>query len=370
MQPTFALVACEPSADVFGAQLIQQLRQRWPDAKFEGVAGPLMRQAGCAVLRKQEDLAVMGLFEVLKHLPRILEIRRQLVAHWSVHKPDLFIGLDAPDFNLGLERILKTKGVTTVHYVSPSVWAWRSGRVKTVQAATHHLFCIFPFEVPFYQKFQVPATYVGHPLAQTTKVMDVKHAQGALGLVEGEYLTLLPGSRMQELQRMLPLYLETAKAFSAQTGAKILIAFHNQAACDAMEPLWSRYAAVQCIVNNTPLAIAAARAVLATSGTVTLEVMLLERPMVVAYKMHALTYQIAKRVVKTPWIALPNILAGQLIVPECIQENATPPQLIEKLQALWRMPEAQVVALAPMREQLQQPAAEVVPVIEALITKN
>ncbi len=370
MQPTFALVACEPSADVFGAQLIHKLRQQWPNAKFEGVAGPLMRQAGCQVLCQQEELAVMGLFEVLKHLPRILKIRRQLITYWKTHKPDLFIGLDAPDFNLGLERILKRQGITTVHYVSPSVWAWRSGRVKTVQSATHHLFCIFPFEVPFYKKLQVPATYVGHPLAQKTKAIETKNAQASLGLTVGDYITLLPGSRMQELNKMLPLYLETARALATKTGAKILIAFHNQAACDAMQPLWSQYAGVHCIVNQTHLAIAAAKVVLATSGTVTLEVMLLERPMVVAYKMHPLTYRIAKRVVKTPWIALPNILAGQLIVPECIQEKATPEGLMEALQRVWNTPESQVDALAPIRAQLQQPAADMIPVITELLAKN
>ncbi|HEX2797460.1 MAG TPA: lipid-A-disaccharide synthase [Immundisolibacter sp.] len=330
------LIAGEPSGDALGAALIGALRRRVPDVECFGVAGPAMRGAGCRALYPAEDLAVMGIVEVLAHLPRLL---RQLCAD----PPDVLVGIDAPDFNLPVEARLRRAGIRTVHYVSPSVWAWREGRVKQIAGAVDRMLTLFPFEARFYERHRVPVTQVGHPLQATLRPIDPAVARAALGLPPTgpdslPVLALLPGSRAGEYRRLAPLFLATAQWLREQgRPCHLLLPLVNQAARTAVEAQLRRTGAgLSCTLvdGRAQEVMAAADAVLLASGTATLEAMLLQRPMVVAYRLAPLTYAIARRLVRTPHVAIPNLLAGRAVVPEFIQHAATPAALGEAIAAL------------------------------------
>lgn len=324
------IVAGESSGDILGAGLMQALREKVPDVRFEGVAGRRMIDAGCHALFPAEDLAVMGLVEVLAHLPRLLGIRRYLRRYFLANPPDAFIGIDAPDFNLGLERYLKAGGIPTVHYVSPSIWAWRQKRVFKVARATDLVLTLLPFEKQFYDRYGVPAEFVGHPLAEAiAPAPDTAPARRQLGLpVEGTVVALLPGSRRGEVSRLGPILLDTARWLLARRPD---LRFVAPMASPAIEALFKAQLAdqseslpVTLVPEQSREAMAAADAVLLASGTAALECMLVGRPMVVAYKLAWLTHTIVKRMgmLKIERYSLPNLLAGRALVPEFTQADA------------------------------------------------
>jgi lipid-A-disaccharide synthase len=332
-----AIVACEASGDLLGAQLIAALRERCPDIKVEGVGGPLMKAAGCHSLFDIERLSVMGLVEPLFHLRDLLHIRRTLFQYFSKQKPQVFIGIDAPDFNLGLEVKLRKAGVTVVHYVSPSVWAWRQKRIHKIAKAVNLILTLFPFEAAFYEKHLIPVQFVGHPLAAKIPLKpDRAAARRALCLNEGgTYVALLPGSRRQEIQQMAAVYLQAAKLLWEKDPSIVFLTSHiNERRYQEF------YACYQKIAPEIPIhfftqrahdVMCAADVAVVTSGTATLETMLCKTPMVIAYRMPQFTYWLAKKLVKTPHIGLPNLLAQERIVPELVQHEATAEKIAESV---------------------------------------
>jgi lipid-A-disaccharide synthase len=331
------IVANEVSGDLLGAGLIREIRSRIPEAVFEGIGGPEMIREGCNSLYPMERLSVMGLVEVLKHLPELLSIRRHLVAHFLQDPPDLFIGVDAPDFNLGLSRKLKGAGIPTVQYVSPTVWAWRQGRVKTIRKSVDLVLSILPFETDFLNDHQVPASYVGHPMADEIPFeTDRNAARARLGLEPNQpVLALLPGSRRGEIRILAESMIRGAAICRERVpGLRIISPMVNHSIRDTFETQWKQVAPDLPILLVDGLAreaMTAADVVLTFSGTATLEAALLKRPMVVAYRMHWLSAIIfrAFRLYKLSHISLPNLLAGKELVPELIQEAATPEALSE-----------------------------------------
>lgn len=324
---TLGIVANEPSGDLLGAALIRALRARRPELRFVGVAGPRMQEAGCETLYAMERLSVMGLTEVLAHLPELLGIRRGLRRHFEQRPPAAFIGIDAPDFNLGLERRLRACGIPTVHFVSPTVWAWRPGRVKKIRSAVDLMLSIYPFEEAFLHQQRVPVRYVGHPMADEIPLrVDRETARAALGLDHsGPVIAILPGSRRAEVQRLGPPFLKTASWCLQRRGdLRVVIPVVNAELRRMLEAFIEQATPglpVTLIDGRSREVIAASNVVLTASGTATLEALLLKRPMVVAYKVHPLTYQLAKRLrlVKVPHVAMANLLAGEPLAPELIQ---------------------------------------------------
>lgn len=326
-----ALVAGELSGDLLGGGLIAALKARYPQARFSGIGGPAMLQQGLQSLAPLESLAVMGLVEVLRHLPRLIGIRRQLYRTLCADPPHVFIGIDAPDFNLGLERHLRLRGIPTVHYVSPSVWAWRPWRVRKIARAVDLMLTLFPFEAAFYQHHGVPVRHVGHPLADHIPWrQDALQARRTLALDAPETsrcIALLPGSRRGEIDRMGPLFLETAHWLSAQRSE---LHFLIPA---ATAPLYQTLTALQAdrapglpltvVQGQSHTVMAAADVILLASGTATLEAMLLKRPMVVAYRVAPVTAWIARYLVTLSHFSLPNLLAERPLIPEFFQEAAT-----------------------------------------------
>ncbi len=361
-----AFVAGEQSGDLLGASLIEALRASRPSLVCSGVAGPQMVAAGCRAEHSADELAVMGLTEVLAHLPRLLALRRTLVRRYRAAPPDVFVGIDAPDFNLGLERRLRAAGIPTVHYVSPSVWAWRQRRVKTVAAATDRLLCLFPFELDFYRAHGVDARFVGHPLADRLPLRtDTAAARRQLGLAPHEpLLAVLPGSRGGEVARLGPLFAQTLAQLAALRPELRYVAPMASSAIDAeFAAALARHAPqvpVHRVAGESRTAMAAADAVLLASGTATLEAMLLKRPMVVAYRLAPLTWQVVRRMVKVPHVALPNLLAGEPLVPEYLQQDATPQALagavLEMLDDAARRERLQA-RFTELHERLRQGAA-------------
>jgi lipid-A-disaccharide synthase len=323
------IVAGEHSGDLLGAQLIKALRERFTDLHVDGIGGALMREQGCHCLFAMEQIAVMGLFGIIKHIPRILSIRHQLLRYCRNNPPDIFIGIDAPDFNLTIEKKLKQRGVKTIHYVSPTVWAWRAKRIHTIANATDLMLTLLPFEVDYYRQHHIAARYVGHPLADVIEPHDQKTtARQQLHLPEKKcIIALLPGSRANEINYLGALFLQTAKVcYAHKPDILFIVPMVNQHCQHLFEKQMKQYAPdlpIRIISQQSRLAMAASDVVLLTSGTATLEAMLLQRPMVVAYRMGALTYQLAKRLVNTKHIALPNIIASETLVPEFIQHDAT-----------------------------------------------
>ena len=324
-----ALVAGELSGDILGGKLIVALRERYPQCSFQGIGGKHMIAQGLESLFPLEKLSIMGLVEVLGHLPGLLWLQWKLYRHFVAVSPDVFIGIDAPDFNLPLERRLRVRGIPTVHYVSPSVWAWRSGRVHKIARATDLMLALFPFEAAFYQDHQVPVCYVGHPLADEIPLRsDQLAARHALGLAESAtVLALLPGSRLSEVRLLGPLFVETALWLVCHNRSLVFVI---PAATTVIRSYLATILAEQAA--NLPITLtdgcsrtvmAAADVVLLASGTATLEAMLLKRPMVVAYKVAPLTAWIASKLLLIPRFSLPNLLAGRDLVPEFIQQAAT-----------------------------------------------
>jgi lipid-A-disaccharide synthase len=351
--PCIVVVAGESSGDQLGAGLIAAIRERRPDARFIGVAGPAMRAAGCEAVADSAELAVMGLAEVVRHLPRVLGVRRRLVARVLAERPAAYVGIDAPDFNLPVERRLRAAGVRTVHYVCPSVWAWRRGRVRTLRAACDRVLCLLPFEAPFLASAGVPATFVGHPFAdQVDPVADPAPARRALGLpATGAVVGLLPGSRIGEVTRLGADFLGAARLLAGEFPG---VAFVAPMATPAVRAVFERQVAAAgqglalTLVDGRPReVIAASDVVLAASGTVTLESMLVGRPVVAAYRFAPLTYHVARilGLVKVRWFSLPNLLADAPLVPEHLQDEATPARLAESVAGLLRDP-ARRAALA------------------------
>ncbi|MFA5494568.1 MAG: lipid-A-disaccharide synthase [Porticoccaceae bacterium] len=322
------IVAGEASGDRLGAALMPALREYFPDAVFEGIGGERMLAQGFHSLHAQERLAVMGLVEPLKRLPELLRIRRDLFRHFVASGATLVLGIDSPDFNLGLELKLRRRGILTAHYVSPSVWAWRQGRVKKIARAVDHMLTLLPFESAFYQQHGVPVTFVGHPLAdEIPLVPDPHRARRQLGLsLQGPLLAIMPGSRGSEVALMGPLFLEVVEWLLArEPELRFVIPSANAERHAQLEQLLAGRAAlpVTLVKGNSHGVMEAADAVLLTSGTTALEAMLLKKPMVVAYRLGGVSHWLLSRLVRTPWISLPNLIAGKTLVPELVQDAAT-----------------------------------------------
>jgi lipid-A-disaccharide synthase len=327
-----AIVAGEASGDSLGAALITALRERVPELEVAGVAGPKMRAAGCQALADAHELAVMGLFEVLPHLPRLLRLRSRLVRDIAALKPDVFIGVDYQQFNLGLARRLKARGFATVQYVSPQVWAWRQGRVRTIGRAFDLVLCLLPFEPAFYREHAVGAQFVGHPLADQIPLQPERGAaRAALGLPpQGTVLALLPGSRVGEVQRLAPAFLRTAALLAARRpGLQIIAPMAGPAARLQFERALRELRTtlpLQILTGQARTALMAADAALVTSGTATLEALLCRCPMVVAYRFAAGTFLLlrALRLFRLPYFSLPNLLSGEPLAPEFLQDAVLP----------------------------------------------
>ncbi len=330
-----ALVAGEASGDALGAGLIDELKRRFPHAKFAGVGGALMRKAGLDAWHDSSELSVMGLAEVVRHLPRLLALRRSLCRQLLAWQPDVMVGIDAPDFNLGLERKLKRAGVRTAHYVSPSVWAWREGRAAKIGRSADLVLCLFPMEPAIYARLGVVARFVGHPMAdQFALVPDRSAARLVLGVPEQiPVLALLPGSRLGEIRRLLPVFMETARRLAQQLpDLQVLIPAANGNCRQLIEQQLADPPSdhVRVLDGNAQQAMIAADVVLLASGTAALEAMLAKRPMVVGYRISALTYRLvmALGLMKINRYSLPNVLANEPIVPELMQGECTADNLV------------------------------------------
>ncbi|MBU6199873.1 MAG: lipid-A-disaccharide synthase [Xanthomonadaceae bacterium] len=334
--PLFVLVAGEASGDLLGAGLIEALRERFPAARFAGIGGPRMAACGMEVWHPCEKLSVMGLVEVLRHLPELLAIRRDVYKRTLRHRPAAFVGIDAPDFNLGLERRLKQADIKTVHYVSPSIWAWREARALRIGASADRVLCLFPMEPPIYVRHGVDARFVGHPLADAFALEpDVVAARRELGLPSNvPVLALLPGSRLGEIRRLGPDFLHAAAILKqALPDLRIVAPMANAQCRGVFSALGSLPADLRIIDGNAHTALVAADAVLLASGTAALEAMLAKRPMAVAYRIAPLTHFIVKTLglLRTDLYSLPNILSGQRLVPELMQDACRPDALAAAL---------------------------------------
>ena len=341
------IVANEPSGDLLGAGLMRVLKKRVPEVVFDGVGGPLMESEGMVSLVPMERLSVMGLVEVLKHLPGLLSIRNGLKRHFFAQPPDVFVGVDAPDFNLGLEKNLKLAGIPTIHYVSPTVWAWRPGRVRKIRDSIDLILSIFPFEVEFLRSHGVAVDYIGHPLADEI-ALDANQlaARGKLNIPpQARVIAMLPGSRMSEIEALAATFIKTAKVcLNKEPDLHFVVPLINSKTRAAFEAIWRTVAPeleLNLLDGASREAMSSANAVLSASGTATLEALLLKRPMVVAYRLNPLTYQIVKsfNLVKTPFIAMSNLLAGEELAPEFIQDEATPEALSGALLSILNSPD-------------------------------
>ncbi|OHV10616.1 lipid-A-disaccharide synthase [Kushneria phosphatilytica] len=330
------MVAGELSGDLLGATLMQELRRRHGTIEFRGIGGPRMIAQGLESLYPLETLSIMGLVEVLRHLPGLIDVRRQLRREALSWRADVMIGIDAPDFNLGLERQLRQQGVTTVHYVSPSVWAWRQGRIKTIRKAVDRMLTLLPFEADFYREHEVPVTFVGHPLAEEMPLADdraaARHHLGLDPASDSPLLAVLPGSRGSEIRYLGETFLAAVAQLRRQLPElEVIMPAATPARRTELEALGVAEHGIRLIDGQAWMAMTASDAVLLTSGTSALEAMLCHRPMVVAYRMAPMTHRIARYMVKTPWISLPNLIARETLVPELIQQQATPEAISEAL---------------------------------------
>ena len=335
---TIGIVAGEASGDLLGSQLMEALKHELPGVRFVGIGGPKMKQAGMQVLFPMEKLAVRGYVEVLRHLLEIIGIRRKLRAYFRASPPDLFIGVDAPDFNLGLELTLKSLGIPTIHYASPSIWAWRGERIHKIKRAVSHMLTLFPFEAPIYEKAGIPVTYVGHPLADMLPQVPNRTAMREQMRLPQQHpiFAFLPGSRQSEVRSLAVVFIETAKLILQKLpNALFLVPLASRETRTIFEE-----ALYHCEAHDVPItllfghaheAMIAADGVLVASGTATLEAALIKRPMVITYKMPALSWWLMKRKQYQPYVGLPNILAGKFVVPELLQDEATPQNLAQAL---------------------------------------
>ncbi|MEP6632837.1 MAG: lipid-A-disaccharide synthase [Luteimonas sp.] len=351
----FALCAGEASGDLLGAGLIERLRAHFPDAQFAGIGGPAMRAAGLNAWYDSGELSVMGISEVISHLPRLFGLRHVMRKRLLAWRPDAFIGIDAPDFNLGVERWLKQRGVRTVHYVSPSVWAWRERRADKIGRSADHVLCLFPMEPPIYARHGVDARFVGHPFADEMPLdPDRAQARARLDLpADAPVLAVLPGSRLGEIDRLGAIFLQAAALIARQVpDLRVVVPAANRACKDAIarliaqmpEPLPS----IRMIDGDARIAMTASNLVLLASGTATLEAMLAKRPMVVGYRIASMTHAIVKGLgmLKIERYALPNVLAGEDLVPELMQDDFTPERLATAALH-WLKNPAAVAALEP-----------------------
>ncbi|HET7301348.1 MAG TPA: lipid-A-disaccharide synthase [Oleiagrimonas sp.] len=351
---TIAMVAGEASGDQLGAHLVSALKQRFPAARFVGVGGPRMGAEGFEPWHDIETLSVMGFAEVIRHLPRLLALRKQLKQRLLALKPDIFIGIDAPDFNLGLEHRLKQAGIPVAHYVSPSIWAWRENRAEKIGRSVDRVLCLFPMEPPIYARHGIDARFVGHPLAaRFPMVSDRAAARDALGLPHDQpILAVLPGSRPSEIERLGRIFLESAQKVGEQVpGLRIIVPTADERCREMLESMvsgsGSRIPSPELLSGHSHQAMQAADIVLLASGTATLEAMLIKRPMVVGYRVAPASYRIARmlRMLKTDIYALPNILARAdnpqtpLPAPELMQDDCTADKLSDAVLALLRDPE-------------------------------
>lgn len=337
---TIGLVAGETSGDILGAGLIRALKARHPNARFVGVAGPLMQAEGCEAWFEMEELAVMGIVEVLKRLPRLLKIRRELTQRFTELKPDVFVGIDAPDFNITLEGRLKQKGIRTIHYVSPSVWAWRQKRVFKIGKATDLVLAFLPFEKAFYDKFNVPCRFIGHTMADAMPLNpDKQAARQALGIApDALCLALLPGSRSAEVEMLSADFLKTAMILREKYPAlEIVVPLVNAKRREQFERIKAEVApelTAHLLDGQARNAMYASDAALLASGTAALECMLAKCPMVVGYRMKPFTFWLAERLVKTDYVSLPNLLARRELVQELLQHDCQPEKLASALLPL------------------------------------
>jgi lipid-A-disaccharide synthase len=380
--PRIALVAGETSGDQLGAGLVAGLRERFPDARFAGVGGDAMRAAGVDTWSDAAELAVMGLSEVLAHLPRLLRLRRALRERVLAWKPDVFVGIDAPDFNLGLERWLKRRGVRTVHYASPSVWAWRESRAAKIGRSADLVLCLFPMEPAIYARHGVDARFIGHPLADAIALEpDRGAARTALGLpFHDPVLALLPGSRLGEIARMLPVFLEAAARVAREIPDLQLLIPAANAECRAaigQAIAGAAFPVPRCLLldGQAQPAMIAADVVLLASGTAALEAMLCKRPMVVGHRIAPATHRVVKALglLKSRFVSLPNVLAGEEVVPELLQDDCIPERLADAVLQWFAQPEA-VAALRPrfrlLHEELRRGAsARAAEAVAALVVR-
>lgn len=336
---TIAIVAGEASGDLLGSLLMSAIKQAVPNVRFIGIGGPKMQGEGMDVLFPLEKLAVNGYLEVLRHYRELVGIRRSLRKRFIANPPDLFIGIDAPDFNLDLESALKQRGIKTVHYVSPSIWAWRGERIHKIKQAVSHILALFPFEAPLYQQAGVPVTYVGHPLAdllpETPKRTEMREQMRILPK-HAKVFALLPGSRQSEVRRLANTYIETAKLiYQKLPEAQFLVPLASRETRTIFEnEIWkleAQHLPITLLFGHAHDAMIAADGALVASGTATLEAALLKCPMVITYKMSGFSYWLAKRKQYLPYVGLPNILAGKFVVPEILQDDATPENLAQAL---------------------------------------
>ncbi len=358
------IVAGEASGDLLGRSLIDALRARWPDLEFVGIAGPRMQSAGATSWYPMDKLAVRGYVEVLKNLRELIGIRRGLKARLLAERPALFIGIDAPDFNLALERTLKAAGIPTIHYVSPSLWAWRPERIHAIKSAVSRMLTIFPFEAALYEKAGVPVTYVGHPIADAVPLASQREdARDQLKLKQGgQYFAFLPGSRQTELDFHTDLFIDTIKLLAKQyPEAQFLVPLTTRETRDHFdERRYTRGARdlpIQILFGHSQLALAAADVALVASGTATLEAALLRCPHVITYRMSPVTWRMMQKKALLPYVGLPNILADRFIVPEILQDDATPENLAQALGNLWvhkRAREAMAASFDAMHASLRQ----------------
>ena len=341
--PRLAMVAGEASGDLLAGLLLGGLRERWPQLASYGIGGPRMVAQGFRARWPHDKLAVRGYVEVLRHYREIAGIRRRLAAQLLAERPDAFIGIDAPDFNLGLEAQLKAAGIKTIHFVCPSIWAWRGKRVTQIAQSVDHVLCIFPFEPALLHAHGIAATYVGHPLADAIPLEPPRAAaRAALGLTEGDsVVALLPGSRRSEIETIAPLFLQAAARLHRGRPALrfvLPVVPGLRALIEAMLPLHAPAAPITLLDGRSHEALAACDVTLIASGTATLEAALFKRPMVIAYRMHALSWQMMKRMRYQPWVGLPNILCRDFVVPERLQGDADPATLASDVLAWLDVP--------------------------------
>ncbi len=359
------MVAGEVSGDLLAGLLLEGLRRRWPDMAAWGIGGPVMAVNGFRADWPAERLAVRGYLEVLRHYRGIVKIRQDLKARLLADRPDLFIGVDAPDFNLDLEAGLRSAGLKTVHFVCPSIWAWRAGRVDKIRRAANHVLCLFPFEPELLARHDIAATYVGHPLASVIpRDPDQAAARRALGLPErGEVLAVLPGSRASEVQYLADTFLEAAHRVRVKRpGLRIVV----PAVPALVKPITDAVArarlwdAVKVVTGRSHEVLAACDVTLIASGTATLEAALYKRPMVIGYRMNPLSWQLMKRQALQPWVGLPNILLREMAVPELLQNDCTP-QLLARSVMAWFDSPARIASLQArfhgLHEQLRRDTA-------------
>lgn len=358
-----ALVAGEASGDILGAGLMQAIREHYPQVEFIGVGGPLMEAQGLQSYFPMERLAIMGLVEVLGRLPELLARRKRLIATLKQQQPDVFVGIDAPDFNLTIELQLREAGIKTVHYVSPSVWAWRQKRVLKIRQGCDLMLTLLPFEAKFYQAHQVPVEFVGHPLADSVPMQtDSLPAREQLGLsADAQVVALLPGSRGGEVAKLGALFVDTARFLLAEKPLlRFIIPAANQARRQQLEAILAEAPnlPIEILDGQSQTALQACDAVLIASGTATLEAMLFKKPMVVAYKLAPLSHWLLKKMVKSPYISLPNLLAAEMLVPEFIQDAATPEALGQAVLTQLRDGSKQTERFAELHQSLRCDASQ------------